>query len=139
MIKYFKSVFHRGDTNLATPPGVKVSIAYIDKEDESYTYRVESEDLNLIDQFMMNINGVEVPKPYTSISPVRIKTLFPLDKLIAIQTSTDPGVKAILGILDDPRLTEVDRNKPFFTGAISYISSIIPLTPEETQRILTGV
>ena len=77
---------------------------------------------------------------YPKVSPVQYKLLFTVQERIAIATAkaTDPVLQDLYGILDDPRLTEVDLNLASTQGALDYLISQGLIEADRKAEILTG-
>jgi hypothetical protein len=136
--KYFKSSYPRGQIAAITPPGVNVTIAYIDKGSSEYIREV-SGDEDAVEQFRAAIDGVEVGKPAAIIDPVTFMLLFPIAARVALRNSTDPVIVDFLRMLDDPRLSVVDRNKPVVIEAIDYVAAAVSIAQDDIERIKTGI
>ena len=80
-----------------------------------------------------------LPEPQKLYTPPEFQAdLFTPQELHAIRASTDVVVAQWLRILDDPRLTSVDRTKPSTIAAIDYLASINLLTADRATAIKTG-
>ena len=137
-IKYFKSAFPRSDIAAVLPEGLKVSMAYMDQDTGEYIREVIGDE-TLIEPFRAAINGVEVKKPARLVNPVAFLMLWPAVARIQLRESDDPLVVDFLRLIDDPRLTSVDRNKSHLLELIDYCAAAVKLTPEQIARVKTGV
>lgn len=136
--KYIRSAFPRADIAAVIPAGVRVAIAYTDKAAGEYI-REASGNEDDVEQFRQSIGGVEVERPAPIIGPVDFMLLFPASVRVALRSSTDPSIVDFINMLDDPRLTSIDRNKPSVQKALDTIISSVDLTPSEIELIKTGV
>lgn len=139
--KYIRSPFPRSDiaSVIQNIQGdLRVSIVYTDKSAGDYIREVIGEDTT-VEQFRVAINGVEVAKPASIISPVELMLLFPAAARVAIRASTDPVIVDFLRMLDDPRLLTIDRNKPNVSSAIDYCVAGQNLTAQQIDLIKTGI
>lgn len=84
----------------------------------------------------------EIPGNFTP-SPMQFMLMLTLAEQIAIRAAadTDAGVKILVTMLDDPRLTFVDLNDPTVIEAIKYLTTTKPalLTTERAARLLKGL
>ncbi|MBB4287965.1 hypothetical protein [Roseospira goensis] len=81
-----------------------------------------------------------VPTTYTP--PQFMAALFTAPERIAIRAAreTDPVVDDFLTLIEDPRLTEVDRTDPGTVQAIQYLTTTDPplLTAARAAQVLAG-
>lgn len=68
------------------------------------------------------IEAVVVSVPL--LSPVEFKMLFTSEERIAIKATTDAVVQDFMELINDPRLTQVDRNLQSVKDAINYLEMI---------------
>lgn len=80
------------------------------------------------------------PSPLPLLSPVEFKLLFTAEERIAIRSAkdSDPVVFDMWDILDDPRLTQVDRNLQSTKDSILYLVSAGFLTAERGDEIISA-
>jgi hypothetical protein len=135
--RYIRSAYPRADIAAVIPVGVRVSIVYTDKAAGDYIREAAGEEA-LVEQFRTAIDGVYVDRPAPIIGPVEFMMLFPAAARVALRTSTDPVVVDFIRLLDDPRLTAVDRNKPSVQAAIDTVAAVGGLSAEEINMIKTG-
>ncbi len=87
--------------------------------------RIENTTLTPPPESMANpcfINGTWVDGNYLKLlSPVEFKMLFTSEERIAIKASTDAVVQDFFELINDPRLTQVDRNLQSVKDAIAYL------------------
>jgi hypothetical protein len=135
--KYIKSAYSRATIAEVIPPGVKVSIAYTDNDSGEYIREASGYEAD-VETFRASIGGIYVNKPAPIIDPVSFMMLFPTASRVALRSSTDPVIADFLRMLDDTRLTTVDRNKTGVIEAIDYVSTAANLTQDEIERVKTG-
>lgn len=70
------------------------------------------------------------------VSPVEFKMLFTSAERIAIKSSTDPVVIDFFELINDPRLTQVDRNLQSVKDAIAYLVLVGIVTQLRADEIL---
>jgi hypothetical protein len=138
VIKFIRSAYPRADIAAVIPPGVKVTIAYTDKAAGEYIREAAGDEVE-VEAFRQAIGGVYVDKPAPILGPVEFMMLFPAAARVALRASTDLVVIDFIRMLDDPRLTSIDRNKPSVQAAIDAVAAAVNLTPAEIQAIKTGV
>jgi hypothetical protein len=136
--RYIRSAYPRADIAVVIPVGVRVSIVYTDKAAGDYI-REASGDENAVEQFRGAIDGVYVDRPAPIIGPVEFMMLFPAAARVALRASSDPVIVDFIRMLDDPRLTAIDRNKPSVQAAIDAVAAAVPMTDAEIQTVKTGV
>lgn len=75
------------------------------------------------------------------VSPIQYKLLFTSAERIAISTAkaTDPVLQDLYGILDDPRLTEVDLALQSTQDALDYLTAKGLIAAGRKAEILLGV
>lgn len=81
------------------------------------------------------------PEPiYPKLTPVQFKLLFTSVERIAIYAAkdADPVLSDALGLLDDPRLTEVDLNLQSNRDLVAYLSAKGLIAAERIPAILAG-
>lgn len=71
------------------------------------------------------------------LSPIEFKMLFTSDERIALKSSTDEVVIDFMEIVNDARLTYVDRNLQSVKDAIEYLVSINILTQPRADEIMS--
>lgn len=71
------------------------------------------------------------------VSPVEFRMLFKSEERIAIKTSTDAVVQDFFEIINDPRLTYVDRNLQSVKDALAYLESINLIAAGRAVEILS--
>jgi len=81
----------------------------------------------------------EAPAPVPKIGPIEFKLLFTIEEALAILAAkdTDPVVAYFWSLIDDPRLTEVDRNLRPVKDFIAYLASKGLVTKERVPEILS--
>ena len=75
--------------------------------------------------------------PLPLLSPVEFKMLFTAEERIAIKNSTDPVVQDFFELINDARLTQVDRNLQSVKDAIAYLASSALITEARAGEILS--
>jgi hypothetical protein len=135
--RYIRSAYPRADIAAVIPVGVRVAIVYTDKAAGDYI-REAAGDETAVDQFRAAISGVYVDRPAPIIGPVEFMMLFPAAARVALRASQDPVIVDFLRMLDDPRLTAIDRNKPSVKTAIDTVAAAVGMSTEETQAVKTG-
>jgi hypothetical protein len=135
--RYIRSAYPRADIAAVVPGGVRVSIAYTDKAAGHYIREAAGEEA-AVEQFRAAIDGVYVDRPAPIIGPVEFMMLFPAAARVALRASQDPVVVDFLRLLDDSRLTAIDRNKPSVRAAIDAVGAAANLSAAEIQAIKTG-
>lgn len=71
------------------------------------------------------------------LSPIEFKMLFTSQERIMIKTSTDAVVQDFFEIINDPRLTYVDRNPQSVKDALAYLESINLIATGRAAEILS--
>ena len=84
-------------------------------------------------------DAVIAPERLKEMSPVQFKMLLTPQERIAIRTAraTDPVIDDFMDILEDVRLTEVDRNLQSVQDMVTYLVSQALLTQERADAILS--
>lgn len=77
-------------------------------------------------------DSLAIPK----LSPIEFKMLFTSAERIAIKSSTDLVVQDFFELVNDPRLTQVDRNLQSVKDAITYLASIGLVADTRVSEIL---
>lgn len=71
------------------------------------------------------------------LSPVEFKMLFSSAERISIKASADPIVIDFFELINDPRLTQVDRNLKSVQDAVHYLVLIELITSTRAEEILS--
>jgi len=71
------------------------------------------------------------------LSPVEFKMLFTSQERVAIKANTDAAVQDFFELINDPRLTQVDRNLQSVKDAIAYLASINLIKEARAGEILS--
>lgn len=84
---------------------------------------------------------LNVPETRQIVSPIEFKLLFTFPELVAIRTAvnSDPILKEIYDITQDPRLTGIDLSLNAVSGALDYLISQNLIAPERKAQIQSGV
>jgi hypothetical protein len=135
--RYIRSAYPRADIAAVIPAGVRVSIVYTDKAAGDYIREAVGDEA-AVEQFRAAIDGVYVDRPAPIIGPVEFMMLFPAAARVALRASIDPVTVDFVRLLDDPRLTSIDRNKPSVQAAIDTVAAAVGLSAEEIQTIKFG-
>lgn len=76
--------------------------------------------------------------PITLVTPIQFKMLFtPLER-VAIKASEDPVVQDFFSLVEDPRLTAVDRNLQSVENALRYLEALSLIDPGRADQILVA-
>ena len=78
------------------------------------------------------------PEPIPIIGPIAFQMLFTLDELTALEAAkaTDPKVRVVSKLLEDPRTDEVNRNLPQVQDYLRYCEAAGYLSSGRAEAIL---
>jgi hypothetical protein len=82
--------------------------------------------------------GAPIETAQKQPSPVEFKLLFTAAERVAIKTSTDPIVQDFYEIVNDPRLTFVNRALKTTQDALHYLEASALIGPGRADEILTA-
>ena len=81
------------------------------------------------------------PAPvYPKVTPVQFKLLFTSPERVAIKAAraTDPVVDDLWGLVEDPRMTEVDFGLKSVRDSIEYLATAGLIEPERVADVISG-